>query len=261
MLGTLQTPTRPMFDLTGLVALVTGGGRGIGRACARALAQQGAAVAIVAWAHPQAADDTAAQLRKMGARARVLVANVADPESATYLVRRVVDDMGRLDIVVNNAGIASSADLLTMGPAEWDDLLAVDLKAHFLVAQAAAREMIRAGHGGRIISVSSPGPGGGPAPHASAATGGVEGLTRTMALQLAPHGITVNVVTPGLVETDMAAELLKDALKHDAALARIPLRRAARTEEVASAVAFLASPEASYCTGSTLLIDGGWRLG
>lgn len=256
----------PMFDLTGMVAVVTGGGRGIGRGCAYALARQGADVVVAYWGHPAAADETVATIRGLGRRAEAVLGNVASAEDAATIIKRAKGDFDRLDVLVNNAGIVTSAPFTRMTEAEWDQVIDVDLKGSFLVAQAAAREMIAEGHGGRIINISSIGSGGvgvgfpGVA-HYSAAKGGVIALTETMALELAPHGILVNTVAPGVIETDMTRAVLSDPAGREGTISRIPLRRAGKPEEVAAMVTFLASRESSYCTGATFYVDGGWLAG
>ena len=258
-----KDPYGRMFDLSGRVALVTGGGRGIGRGVVLALARQGADVAIGCVGRPDAAEETKALVEKLGRRCIVVQADVADPGAARRMVDDVVRAMGGLDVLVNNAGILSFEPFVDMKVETWDRVMDVNLKGQFLVAQAAAREMIRRGRGGRIVNVASIGSGGvgvgfpGIA-HYTASKGGVVALTETMAVELAPHGILVNAVAPGFIETDMSAGTRGNEAALQATLARIPLRRPGRPEEVGAVVAFLASDEASYCTGGTLYVDGGW---
>lgn len=253
-----------LFDLTGRVAFVTGGARGIGAGVAVALARQGADVAIGCVGHTGAANEVRALIEKLGRRAVVVQGDVADARAVGQMVQRVVDEFGRIDILVNNAGVLSSEPFIEMKEATWDRVLDVNLKGQFLVAQAVARSMIARGGGGRIINVASIGSGGvgvgfpGIA-HYTASKGGVVAMTETMALELAKDKITVNAVAPGLIATDMTTSMLE--MGGAALLARIPMARAGTPEEVGAVVAFLASDEASYCTGSTVYVDGGWLAG
>lgn len=257
------TEAAPLFDLSGMVAIVTGGGRGIGRGAARALARQGASVVVNYVGNEEAARETAREVEGFGVGSETVRANVADEAGAEEIVERAKETFGRVDILVNNAGIISFAPFMSLTSAEWDRVVDVDLKGTFLVSQAAARAMVEEGHGGRIINIASIGSGGvgvgfpGIA-HYSAAKGGVIALTETMAIELAPRGILVNAIAPGFIETDMTKPTLgsEEALRKT--LGRIPLGRAGRPEEIGAAVAFLASREASYMTGSTLYVDGGW---
>ena len=254
-----------MFEATlkGQVALVTGGSRGIGRATVLALAQAGADVVLsyssqadTRAGHPGIADATADEARALGVRALTLEAAVADPASAQVMIDSTVEGLGRLDIVVNNAGIARDNLAIRMTNAEWDLVIAIDLSAAFHVCRAALKPMLRQ-RSGRLINVSSiAGIMGNPGQaNYSAAKAGLIGLTKTLAREVGSRGITVNAVAPGFIETDMTAALGDKVL--NSALGAIPLGRAGKAEDVAAAIRFLALPEAGYITGCVLQIDGG----
>jgi 3-oxoacyl-[acyl-carrier protein] reductase len=249
--------------LAGQVALVTGGSKGIGRATVLALAQAGADVALSYSAqadaragHPGIAEETATEARALGVRAITLEADISDPVAAAGMVESTVEQLGRLDIVVNNAGIARDNLAIRMTNAEWDLVIAIDLSAAFHVCRAALKPMIRQ-HSGRLINVSSiAGVIGNPGQaNYSAAKAGLIGLTKSLCREVGSRGITVNAVAPGFIDTDMTAALGEKALS--AALAAIPLGRVGKAEDVAAAIRFLALPEAGYISGCVLQIDGG----
>ncbi|HWF57324.1 MAG TPA: 3-oxoacyl-[acyl-carrier-protein] reductase [Candidatus Dormibacteraeota bacterium] len=242
--------------LAGRVALVTGASSGIGRACALALADAGAAVAIGYSANPAGADEVAALIREGGGRAATLGADLTDPAAATALVDRTMSDLGAIDIVVNNAGITRDNLAVRITDADWDAVLAVDLSAAFRVCRAALRPMLRRREG-RIVNISSvAGVTGNPGQaNYSAAKAGLIGLTKAISREVGSRGITVNAVAPGFITTDMTAALGADALA--AAAAAVPLRRLGTAAEVAAAVRFLTLPEAAYITGHVLHVDGG----
>jgi 3-oxoacyl-[acyl-carrier protein] reductase len=242
--------------LEGKVALVTGGSRGIGRACVLALAEAGAAVAVGYSAKAEAAEEVAALIRSAGGAAVTLGADLADPEAPGVLVERTVAELGSIDIVVNNAGITRDNLAVRISDADWDDVLAVDLSAAFRICRAALRPMLRR-RAGRIINISSiAGVIGNPGQaNYSAAKAGLIGLTKALCREVGSRGITVNAVAPGFIATDMTAGLAGDTLA--AATAAVPLGRLGTVEEVAAAVRFLALPEAAYITGHVLHVDGG----
>jgi 3-oxoacyl-[acyl-carrier protein] reductase len=244
-----------MFSFTHRVALVTGGSRGIGRAAASLLAGGGARVVLCA---RNAADaEAAAQgLRETGAEAIAVPADVADPRQAEAAVKVCLDKFGRLDVLVNNAGVRQDGLVLRMRDEDWDRVMAVNLKGAFHCTRAALRGMVRQ-RAGRIINVSSVvGVCGNPGQaNYVAAKAGLIGFTKAVALEVASRGITANAVAPGFVETDMTAGLEADLQRRY--LAQIPVGRFGRPDEVAWAIGFLASDEGGYLTGQVLHVNGG----
>ena len=250
-----------MFDLTGKVALVTGASSGIGKASALALALQGAKV-VAAARRMDKLTALAAEIKSHGKEALAVAMDVTKKSDIDKAVTETVKTFGRLDILLNNAGIAEFAPFLEMTEAQWDKTIDTNLKGYFLVAQAAAREMAK-NKWGRIImisSIASAGVGVGfpQIVQYCASKGGVIGLVESMADELAPMGILVNAIGPGVIESEMTEGMLKDPKQAEALLSRAPLKRAGKPEEIASAVVYLASDEASYITGATLYVDGGW---
>jgi 3-oxoacyl-[acyl-carrier protein] reductase len=245
-----------MGQLDGKVALVTGGSRGIGRAIAIRMAQEGADVAVNFRSQAAAARETVELIERCGRRAIALQADVSDGAQATNLVISASRDLGGLHILVNNAGI--SADVLTMRLSEkdWDHVLDTDLKAAFLTIKASLRPLLKQ-RWGRIINIASVTAFTGNAGQASysAAKAGLVGLTKSVAREVATRGITANVVAPGLVSTEMTESLSPEARKW--MLDQIPMGREGAPEEIAGVVAFLASSDAGYITGQVIKIDGG----
>lgn len=241
------------------VAIVTGGDSGIGHAIALELAGQGAAVTVNYHHNRAAAEATVAAIEASGGRARVQVADVARVDELAGLIDQTVAAFGRLDIMVNNAGMETRTSVLETSEAQFDAVMGVDLKSAFFGVQLAAKQMIAQGGSGRIINISSihedrPMPGNAPY---CAAKGGVRMITRTAGVELAPHGITVVGVAPGAVNTPIDAKTLADPAQRARLEAAIPLGRVAEPEEIARVVAFLASDGASYGTATTVTIDGG----
>ncbi len=244
------------MEFVGKTALVTGGSRGIGRAIAAALAREGAAVAVGYLRHAAEADAVAEALRRSGRRALAVRADVSRPEEAAALVAAVLDRWGRLDVLVNNAGITIRAPLDQVTPADWDAVLATNLTGAFLCSQAAA-PALRESEGAIVNVASIRGLVGGSAPAYAASKGGLIALTKTLARALAPR-VRVNAVAPGYTETALHAGLSVE--ERERIVRRIPVGRFAEPEEVARAVLFLASPRASYITGQTLVVDGGLTM-
>jgi 3-oxoacyl-[acyl-carrier protein] reductase len=245
-----------MIDLHGQAALITGGSRGIGAACCRLLARAGARVVINYHVEQAQAERLAREIDEAGGRARVAGADVADAGEATSLVEDTVDRLGGLDVLVANAGIWRGAPIDEISDREWGEMVAVNLTGTFHVIRAAVPAMRR--RGGRIILVSSTAGQRGEAGHAhyAATKGALISLTKSLAVELAPHGILTNCVAPGWVETDMTRAALAGP-ERERILAAIPLGRAARAEEIAGAVLFLASDLATFINGEVLNVNGG----
>ncbi len=246
-----------MFDLTGHVALVTGASRGIGRAIAGKLAEQGATV--VAAARGDHADATAADLTSKGRRVEAVSLDVTDRMAVEQLPAEIVARHGRLDIVVSNAGITRDQLLMRMKRDDWDAVIATNLTATFSLAQAAMRPMLKARRG-RIIAISSVvgQMGNAGQTNYAASKAGLIGFARALAREVASRGITVNVVAPGMIDTDMTRAITERAAADWTA--HIPLGRLGAADEVAAAVCFLASDEASYITGHVLAVNGGMYM-
>lgn len=253
-----------MFDLSGKVALVTGASSGIGRASVVALAAQGAKVAAAA-RRAERLDELAKEEKTKGHEVLPVKMDVTVKADILNAVAQTVATFGKLDILVNNAGVVAWNAFLTMTEEEWDKVIDTNLKGYFLVAQAAAREMAK-GKWGRIVNIASIASGGvgvgfPSVAHYCASKGGVVAMTEAMADELAPMGILVNAIGPGVIETEMTKGMTDDPKQMAGFLPRIPLKRAGKPEEIAAAVVFLASEEASYTTGATLYVDGGWLAG
>lgn len=254
-----------MFDLTDKVAFVTGASSGIGRASAIALAMQGAKVIVTA-RRMDKLTALASEIKSRGHQALALAMDVTKKIEIDAAILTAVKEFGRIDILLNNAGVAEFVPFLDMTEAQWDKTIDTNLKGYFFVAQAAAREMAKNNPpigGGRIINISSiasagVGVGFPQIAQYCASKAGVIGLTEALADELAPMGILVNAIGPGVIESEMTTDMLKDPKQAAALLSRAPLKRAGKAEEIAAAVVYLASDEASYTTGATLYVDGGW---
>lgn len=245
--------------LKGKVALVTGGSRGIGRAIAIQLAESGADVAVNYAGSEGAAAEVVNEIQAMGRRAVSIRADVSSLQQAEDLVKQTIDQLGQLDILVNNAGITRDNLIMRMKEEEFDEVIATNLKGVFNCVKAVTRPMMKQ-RSGRIINISSVVGATGNAGQVNyaAAKAGVIGLTKSTAKELASRGITVNAVAPGFIVTDMTDKLPQDT--KDQLLGQIPLARLGQPDEIAKAVRFLASDDASYMTGQTLHVDGGMYM-
>jgi 3-oxoacyl-[acyl-carrier protein] reductase len=246
-----------VFSMEGKVALVTGGSRGIGRAASELLAAEGASVVVNFRSRETEAARVARAIARTGGRATAVGADIADEEQAHALVEATVRLYGRLDVLVNNAGIWEEGPLLTMSAARWRRTMAVNLDGTFHCAQAAARVMKRQ-RSGRIVNLSSTAGQRGEAHHSpyAATKGAVIALTKSWAVELAPFGIYVNCVAPGWVDTEMTAAALRGASGRGVARG-IPLRRVGEAHDIAAAILFLASDACRFVTGEILNVNGG----
>ncbi len=244
------------MTLSGQVALVTGGSRGIGQAVVMALGSRGAHVVINYRANQSAAENVLAELKAKGGRGELSPFDVANASGVEEAVKRIVDAHKKIDILVNNAGVTSDNLLLRMRSEDWDTVVGTNLKGAVLCTKAVSRHMIRQRHG-RIINLSSVvGQTGNAGQSLYAATkAGILGFTKAVAKELASRGVTVNAVAPGFIETEMTAGL-PTAVKEEY-LRSIPLGRFGSSEEVAEVVAFIAGPEARYMTGQVVSVNGG----
>jgi glucose 1-dehydrogenase/3-oxoacyl-[acyl-carrier protein] reductase len=259
----------PEGKLAGKVALITGASRGIGRAIAARCAREGAAVAVnyVTGPEPVQGKDNAAdaealvrEIRGAGGRALAVEADVSNGAAVQQMVARIGQELGTVDVLVNNAGIETIVPFLEMTEEQYQRVLDVNLKGEWLCAQAVVRALVAAGKPGAIVNVASiqsgmalPG-----RSHYAPSKRGVEALTRNLAAELAPNNIRVNCINPGLIATDMTDWVMKDAQILPIILDKIPLHRAGEPDEIAKVAVFLASDDASYVTGQCIYVDGGW---
>jgi len=245
------------FRLDGRCALVTGAGRGLGQGMATALAEAGADVAGV-----DVIDlgETRRRVEAAGRRFAALKQDLRGTAAARASVEHAVAALGRLDILINNAGIIRRADAIDFGETDWDDVIDINLKSVFFLAQAAARQFIAQRSGGKIVNIASmlSFQGGIRVPSYTASKSGVAGLTRLLANEWAAKGINVNAIAPGYMATDNTAPLRADAARSAEILGRIPAGRWGEPEDLAGAVVFLCSPASDYMHGSVIAVDGGW---
>ncbi len=246
-----------MFDLNGRVAIVTGASRGIGRAIALRLASVG--VRVVAGARADHAQAVVGEIESAGGTALAVQLDVTEPASVAGIAQAALDHFNRIDVLVNNAGIVRDQLLLRMKPEDWDAVIATNLTAAFSCSRAVLRPMVKQ-RSGRIVNIGSVvGRTGNPGQaNYAASKAGLEGFTRSLALEVASRGITANVVAPGMIETDMTSGLGERA--SDALRGRIPMGRLGTADDVAGAVCFLASDEAAYITGQVVSVNGGMYL-
>ena len=248
-----------MTTLTGKVAIVTGGNSGIGKAVVLALAEAGANIVIDYVANEQATEDLEKQVAALGDQSIGVEADVSKVEDLERLVKAAVDAFGRLDVMVNNAGVETRTSILDTTEAQYEKVMEINLKSAFFGTQLAAKQMIAQGDGGRIINISSvhedwPMPGNTPY---CLSKGGMRMLTRTAGMELGAYGVTVVGVGPGAVATPINVSTMEDPEKMKTLDAAIPLARMAEPEEIGNVVAFLAGDGASYMTGTTVFVDGG----
>jgi glucose 1-dehydrogenase/3-oxoacyl-[acyl-carrier protein] reductase len=248
--------------LAGRRALVTGAQQGIGHAIAMQLAQDGADVVVNDVAATPELEAVADEIRGVGRRSRAIAADVSQPEEAERLVHEAAEALGGLDLLVNNAGVESIVPMLDITPSEWDRVTHTNLRSEFFCLQTAARLMIGAGTGGAVVNLGSvqagmvlPG-----RTHYAPSKRAVEALTANAAAELAPHGIRVNCIHPGLIDTHMTGWVMRDPEVLPVVLDKIAMRRAGEAAEIATVASFLLSDEASYVTGQSLYVDGGFRI-
>ncbi len=245
--------------LEGKTALVTGADSGIGQAIAITFARAGADIVVHYHADEQGARNTASQIEQHGRRAEIVQSDLADPQAAEPLFREALQRLGRIDILVNNAGTGASVEnSLDTSLEEFIRVINIDMVSPWALCQAAAKHMVERGSGA-IINITSvheeiPSPGGAAY---DAAKGGLRNITRTLALELAPKGVRINNIAPGMIATPMTADTLEDPEQAQQSVARIPMGRPGRPEEIANVALLLASDEASYVTGSSYFVDGG----
>jgi glucose 1-dehydrogenase len=250
--------------LTGKVALVTGSSQGIGQAIAIRLAKEGASIVINYRSHPEGADETLAKVKAVGGKCHCIDGITVKADTGTVaevkrMVAESIEHFGQLDILVNNAGIERHADFWEATEADYDAVLNVNLKGVFFATQTFVQHLMATKRGGKVINISSVHEEL-PFPHFTsycASKGGLRMMTRNLGVELAPYGITINNVAPGAIETPINTKLLNDPEKLGALLQNIPMGRLGKSEDVAGMVAFLASSDADYVTGSTFVVDGG----
>lgn len=249
-----------LFDLSGKVALVTGASRGLGRAMAKGLARAGADLVLCARSEADLAAATA-EIMEMGRRAVSIHLDVLNSESVERAVKRALDEMGKIDVLVNNAGVNVRKTVVELAEEEWDRVLDTNLKGYFLVGRAVGRHMISRGSG-KVINVASIlGAVGLPNQVAYASSkGGVIQMTKVMALEWAPYHINVNAIAPTYFETPLVAVLRNDPERYKFILERTPMGRWGQPQELEGIVVFLASRASDFITGQTIFVDGGWTI-
>jgi NAD(P)-dependent dehydrogenase (short-subunit alcohol dehydrogenase family) len=251
-----------MGRLQDKTVLVTGASRGIGRGIAETVAAEGANVAVNYTSSAEKAEEVAAAIRALGRKAIAVQADVSNREQVEAMVKTVTEQLGPIDVLVNNAGIESIVPFLELDDAEWQRVTNINLKGPWTVGQVVARDMVANGRKGTIVNIGSiqagmvfPG-----RTHYAPTKRGIEALTTNMAVELAPHGIRVNCLHPGLFDTDMTEWVMKNEEILPVVLQGIPLGRAAQPNEMGPAVVFMASDDSSYVTGQSLYVDGGMLI-
>jgi 2-deoxy-D-gluconate 3-dehydrogenase len=245
-----------LFDLAGKSAIVTGASTGLGLGMSSALASAGADILMV---DRVPMDDAAEQVRSLGRRVSALVADLSHMESIDKVIRTAIQDFGKIDIVVNNAGIIRRTPAIDYSEKDWDEVMTVNAKTVFFLSQAAARDMMKRKHG-KIISIASllSFQGGILVPAYTASKAAVAQVTKAMANEWAEHGICANAIAPGYMATNNTKALREDPVRSKAILDRIPAGRWGKPEDLQGAVVFLASPSSDYVNGHVLVVDGGW---
>jgi len=246
------------FSLSGKAAIVTGSERGLGQAYCVALAQAGADILGVTYADQ--ADETAAAVKAAGRKYVHMKANLMGLEPISSIIDRAVAEFGKIDILVNNAGTILRHPAIEFSEKEWDDVMNLNLKTVFFLSQAVAKQFLKQGTGGKIVNIASmlSYQGGMFVPSYCASKSGIRGITMSMANEWAKHGIQVNAVAPGYVETMNTAPIRADEDRRDSITARIPAGKWAQPEDIAPAVVFLASAASDYLSGAVIAVDGGW---
>lgn len=247
------------MKLEGKVALVTGSSQGIGQAIALRLAEEGADIVIDYRSHPEGAEETKAKVEATGRKGHVVKADLGIVSDVHQMIESGIQHFGKLDILVNNAGIEKNASFWEITEADYDSVVNVNLKGVFFATQALVQHLMETQRPGKIINISSVHEEL-PFPHFTsycASKGGVKMMMRNLAVELGPLGITINNVAPGAIETPINTQLLNDPAKLEALTKNIPLGRLGQPSDVAALVAFLASPDADYITGTTFFVDGG----
>jgi len=260
MFGLNKTTTK-FCDLSGKVAVITGARRGMGRTHALTLARAGAKV-VLADISQEECEAVVQEIKKERGEAIAIKCDISSKTEVDNLIQKTVERFGKIDILVNNAGICQFNPFLEMKEEDFKKVIDVNLKGYFLCAQATAKEMAKQKKGAIVniasIAMGQAGAGFAGLTHYCASKGGIVAMAEAMSLELAPLGIRVNTIAPGAIDTPMVAEVKQDMKTLEASLAKIPLGRMGKPEEISNAVLFLASDESSYMTGSVVVVDGGW---